>query len=403
MPIHRILSFLLIPVFFFTTTTNCIAQNADQKTVMLILGSANPATLKKRVNVAVRLYYSTIQFDRIIVSGGCGAHSSSICEASRMDSLLVLHGVPTNKIFEEEKSKSTKQNYCYSKELKHSGHQLISSNNHLYVVSSHWHAIPVAACFRAAGVKNAKYHIEGAVNPYGPTDYTHIFRDCRQPNYCKAILWPHIDATYYNPTTHKTFYFIDNIYYRLTPGKGVDPGFPKKIRQYPGWPKNWNKYVDAAWYNYQTHRIYLVQGTEVASISPKVTQHKKYTDQITHYFHQWPKNWGKGFVDAAFYNPNKDELTLFKNSTYVHFSNQTMNSRSPQKVNDSFKIDLPFQWGSGDLDAAYYNSTIDSITLYRGTDYLRYSSVSGSFKAKFPQHTPLPWPTKLWEVKPRTN
>jgi hypothetical protein len=393
----------MTPFLFFTIKSVSFAQVSSGKTDMLILGSANPSTLNHRVNVAVRLYNSKIQFDRIIVSGGCGAHSSSICEASRMDSLLILNGVPKDKIFKEEKSKTTKQNYCYSKKLKYHGHKLINPDDHLYVVSSHWHAVPVAACFRAEGVKDAKFHIEGDINPYGPVDYTHIYKDCRQPNYCKAILWPQVDAAYFNPETNKIYYFVDNIYYRLTPGKGIDAGYPKRISQYPGLPENWKDHVDAAYYNSQNHHIYLIQGTEIVGISLKKNLQKGNPEQIAHYFQNWPKSWSTGAIDAAFYNTDKNEVILFKNSTFAHISNRKMKAVFPKSIKNSYFLTLPFQWGSGDLDAAWYNSKTDSTTLYRGTDYLRYNSQKSTISKKYPKHTSLPWPSKIWGAKPRTN
>jgi hypothetical protein len=398
------LFYAIICIFFtFADNSPTFAQTKSSDTVMLILGSANPKILHQRVNVAVRLYNSKIKFDRIIVSGGCGAHSSSICEASRMDSLLALNGVPKNKIFKEEKSKTTKQNYCYSKDLKYHGHKLINPDDHLYVVSSHWHAIPVAACFRAAGIKDAKYHIEGDINPYGPADYTHIFKDCCQPNYCEAILWPQVDAAYFNPVTNKIYYFVDNIYYRVTPNQGVDAGYPKKINHYPDWPRRWDEHVDAAWYNSRNHHVYLINGTEIVGISPKDTLKKATPEQTSHYFHHWPKSWNAETIDAAFYNPVKNELALFKNAAFLRISKQKIEAGFPKKIKKSYSIALPFQWDSGNLDAAWYRSKTRTTTLYRGTDYLQYNSRNASISQKYPKHTPLPWPSEIWGAKPRTN
>lgn len=403
MTLRRILCSLMLPVFFFTVIPISFAQVNSGETVMLVLGSANPSTLHQRVNVAVRLYDSEIKFDKIIVSGGCGAHGSSICEAGRMDSLLVLNGVPEHKIFKEEKSKTTKQNYCYSKDLKRNGHKLIQPSDHLYVVSSHWHAIPVAACFRAEGVEDTKFHIEGNIDPYGPTDYTHIFKACRQPNYCKAILWPKVDAAYYNSSTQKIYYFVDNVYYRLTPGKGVDEGFPKRISRYPGWPKSWNKHVDAAWYNPKLHTINLVQGTQIAVISADGSLKADSPDQLSNFFNNWLSSWSAGYIDAAFYSNDTNKLILFKNTTFAIASNQEIETGFPKDITKDYPANLPFQFGSGNLDAAYYNSATDSTTLYRGTDYLRYTRDNPEINSKYPEHTPLPWPADIWGAKPQTN
>src|SRR5690606_41517737 len=64
-------------------------------TIMLVLGSDNPEILTHRTEVAYRLYRLQ-PFDKIVVSGGCAAHASSICEASMMhDQLLATDGPRT--------------------------------------------------------------------------------------------------------------------------------------------------------------------------------------------------------------------------------------------------------------------------------------------------------------------
>jgi hypothetical protein len=384
------------------TNGAALAQSSSQKAVMLILGSANPHILQQRVNVAVRLYNSDITFNRIIVSGGCGAHGSSICEASRMDSLLQVNGIPARKIFKEEKSKTTKQNYCYSKSLKRDGKDLIRPDDRLYVVSSHWHAIPVASCFRAAdGITHTVYHIEGSLNPRGPVDYTHIFKDCRQPNYCRAILWPRVDAAYYNNHTNKIYYFVDNIFYRKTPGDKIDPGYPKKIEDYPGWPQNWSDHVDAAYYKPKTDRVFLLHDTQVISLTKAGKLVKGFPKKISTFYRGWTKSWGAGYVDAAYYNGAQKKGYLFKNSEYLIYRKGS--AVHPQKIKTEYAGNWLFQWGEGNIDAAFYDAKNDSISLYRGTDYLKLSSSAKTINSKYPEHTPLPWPTNIWGKRPETN
>lgn len=154
------------------------AGSNDHKTIMLILGSANKKTLEERVKLGYELYASPVSFDYIIVSGGCGAHGSDICEATEMAAYLEEKGVPAGKIYKEERSKSTVQNYCYSRQLKkEGGTRLINPNDTLYVVSSHWHAIPVAARFSTYDSVQAYYYIKGDLFPKetDKVDYTNIF------------------------------------------------------------------------------------------------------------------------------------------------------------------------------------------------------------------------------------
>lgn len=153
-------------------------ERADPKTIMLILGSANKKTLEERVKLGCELYGSPVSFDYIIVSGGCGAHGSTICEASEMAAVLKDKGVPANKIYKEERSKSTVQNYCFSRALKkEDGSRVINPGDTLYVVSNHWHAIPVAARFTTNDSVRAYYYIRGNILPSetDKVDYTNIY------------------------------------------------------------------------------------------------------------------------------------------------------------------------------------------------------------------------------------
>src|SRR5699024_4070673 len=80
---------LLLGMLILSGSNLAKAQHNDEQhdSVMLILGSANPQTLQHRIEVGVSLYNSGVDFDRVVVSGGSGAHDSAICEASSMDSL----------------------------------------------------------------------------------------------------------------------------------------------------------------------------------------------------------------------------------------------------------------------------------------------------------------------------
>ena len=145
---------------------------------MLVLGSANKATLMERVEIAAELYQGQPDFDYIIVSGGCGAHNSSICEATEMFNLLVEAGVPADKIFKEEKSKTTVQNYVYSRKLRNrQGKQIIQPGDQLVVVSNHWHAMSVAARLSEHDGVEAEYFIKGNIKPKkdDKADYSNIY------------------------------------------------------------------------------------------------------------------------------------------------------------------------------------------------------------------------------------
>src|SRR5690606_7783881 len=115
--------------------------------------------------------------DRIIVSGGCGAHNSAICEASIMAETLIKRGVDKRKIFKEENAKTTVQNYVFSRTLcDEKGEQIIQPKDTVFVVSNHWHAMSVAARFEKYDNVVAYYHIQGNIKPKAndKTDYVGI-------------------------------------------------------------------------------------------------------------------------------------------------------------------------------------------------------------------------------------
>lgn len=163
------------------------AQTSQSRTGILILGASHHPTLSDRVNSGYQLFKALNKVDYIIVSGGCDAHNSGFCEASRMEALLLAKGVSETLIFKEEQSKSTYQNYCYSRRLKNKdGNNIIQQGDTLYVVSNHWHAIPVAARFRRDDKVHAQYYIRGAMTPTDTdkVNYTNIYSDKISDSIC---------------------------------------------------------------------------------------------------------------------------------------------------------------------------------------------------------------------------
>ncbi len=175
---------------------------------MLVLGSSNPATRAERIALACSLIKkNNVHFDKIILSGGCGAHGTdkSNCEATDMERLLeaacgsYISGI---RIYKEEKSGTTVQNYCFSRALTVEGQKLINKEDTLYVISSHYHALSVAACFKNDGVDAHYYYTcenslyDGIAPPPGTVvistmpcyrDYTGIAQRCVKPDWCVEL------------------------------------------------------------------------------------------------------------------------------------------------------------------------------------------------------------------------
>ena len=182
----KILSFLVVYLLFWSTFT-LHAQSYTSKKGILILGSDKISTLTERVNAGFHLFQIEKPMDYIIVSGGCNAHHSNICESQMMKNLLIEKGIPSEMIFEEGESKNTIQNYCFSRRLlDDEGTRLIQPHDTLFIVSNHWHAIPVAARFSKYDKVIAKYYIVGNLvpNQEDKVNYTGIMSDLDSECYC---------------------------------------------------------------------------------------------------------------------------------------------------------------------------------------------------------------------------
>jgi hypothetical protein len=173
--------------------------------VMLVLGSKDPMVRKTRVALARDLLQrQDLHFDKVVLSGGCGAHGTDMtnCEASDMEQLLKEacgDDIADISVYKEESSGSTVQNYCNSRNLEDDGEKVIRKGDSLYVVSSHYHALSVAACFKNDGVDAHYYYICGgslyegvapsleemaAANDPCFQDYTGIADNCGNADWC---------------------------------------------------------------------------------------------------------------------------------------------------------------------------------------------------------------------------
>jgi hypothetical protein len=207
------ISIILFMLYSLSVLSSCVNINratigkAETKhVIILVLGSNDPSTRATRVALACNLLNrGDIRFNRIILSGGCGAHGTneSNCEASDMERLLKTDcrdGVSGIDIYKEERSGSTIQNYCFSRKIEAYGKKLIEKGDTLYVVSSHYHALSVAACFMNEGV-NACYYYTCNGNLYEGTppsletfaasadpcfrDYAGIAQNCGATDWCE--------------------------------------------------------------------------------------------------------------------------------------------------------------------------------------------------------------------------
>lgn len=374
-----ILFTILMPLHFTNAKTNINTP----KNIILILGSDDIKTLRKRVNIGARLYNTSSNFDYVIVSGGCGAHKSKICEATEMASLLVEKGIPEYKIIKEEKSQNTVQNYIYSRNLKdHNGVKYINPQDSLYVVSNHWHAISVAARFNTYDNVNAVYHIEGSIipSPKDKVDYVDIFyKNDDNGDFIRRGLWPSVQSSYsiykYGENSNRELlnYFVTDTLLTFHFFKDSDLILSTN-KVLPSLSDDWIRDIDASFYNPIENKVYLFNQNKMTRFTPNSTAlDKGYPMIISDWIENLSSYWKHGYIDAAFFNPTNKRICLFKGDEYLEVStNGKVIKGFPQKIRNVF-TNWPFEWGSGDIDAAHYSNIDQKIYLYRNRQFIRLS------------------------------
>ena len=334
---------------------------AEHKNILLLLGSANPEVLARRVDVAAQLYQIR-PMDAIVVSGGCGAHGSNICEASSMALQLTSKGVPAKLIFKEENSKTTVQNYIFSRRLKNNdGERIIQPGDTVYVVSDHWHAISVAARLEKYDGVIAKFFIEGAIQPKKEDrlDYAAIFNGYTDNHLftlkgtwlTPEVVWTKKDSLCYltqdiiyttdiaNTTfsitpVQKLFPFLKNssefnppvfiddlsVWYILFEGlcrKVLKKDF-KVLQEQP--IKEWLALPESLnWSNFNTGYIQgetlVLIGNEKMVLAEKKGKQFLYAQETLpqQYYVNWPYSWGKGNLSAARLLPADNKVIFYRN------------------------------------------------------------------------------------------
>lgn len=334
---------------------------AEHKNILLLLGSANPEVLARRVDVAAQLYQIR-PMDAIVVSGGCGAHGSNICEASSMALQLTSKGVPARLIFKEENSKTTVQNYIFSRRLKNNdGERIIQPGDTVYVVSDHWHAISVAARLEKYDGVIAKFFIEGAIQPKKEDrlDYAAIFNGYTDNHLftlkgtwlTPEVVWTKKDSLCYltqdiiyttdiaNTTfsitpVQKLFPFLKNssefnppvfiddssVWYILFEGlcRKVSKKDFKVLQEQP--IKEWLALPESLnWSNFNTGYIQgetlVLIGNEKMVLAEKKGKQFLYAQETLpqQYYVNWPYSWGKGNLSAARLLPADNKVIFYRN------------------------------------------------------------------------------------------
>lgn len=177
-------------------------------------------------------------------------------------------------------------------------------------------------------------------------------------------------------TLAKIYIFHGDEYVRHSFGRGPDPTYPKKIREFwSGWPSTWHPVsVDAALYYPGNNRFYLFHGDEYVRHAygqgPDLTYPKKIQDSWS----GWPSSWGPTVrINAAFYYPGNDKFYIFHGDEYVrHSYGQGPDLGYPKKIREVWS-GWPDSWTDPYVQAALYDPANDKIYLFQNDDYVRHS------------------------------
>lgn len=382
-------------------------NNANPKTIMLILGSGNLKTSVERAELGFDLYSSNKNFDYIILSGGCGAHNSGICEASVMADILIEKGVPEALIFKEEKSRNTAQNYCYSRELTdEDGRRLINKGDRLFVVSNHWHAISISGCFNDKDLVNSSYYVAGNLlpKPTQKTDYNGIYENCmRDSLFCKSVLWPRIDAAYSSKNSHNKYNIAPSVFYlddvainrNSSDSENNTVASPLRIL-----PTLWSSDIQASYYNKYEDLVYIFKKQQVLAIHrPSSNVQKGYPKNLADLFTNLPDGWQVGNLDAAFFDSKNKKAYFFKADKVLianYKKNRLLTVDGVQNIVTLVK-NWPFDWSSGNIDAAHFVEKNNEVIFYRGQDQMTLNITEGQWQIiKGPEKVELEWPVEIW-------
>ncbi|HLS38245.1 MAG TPA: YdcF family protein, partial [Sphingobacterium bovisgrunnientis] len=355
---------LFVCLLILSSLNNSIASNP--KTIMLVLGSSNPEILASRIQIANRLY-KVQQIDKIIVSGGCGAHKSSICEASIMFDGLVKLGVESSKIYKEENAKTTVQNYVFSRTLKDEhGKNIIQQGDTVFVVSNHWHAVSVAARLKKYDSVHAKFFIEGDISPKenDKLDYVSIFNgELDNEKFIRNALWLTPQASW--QIKDNTYYLMDSLVYETNDGKVVNTSNRNQVFNDPRFKDN-----KGAWSFIENGNTWFIKVSDKIYVVDKSNMKIKNIFSWDNFVYNMPDSWKINSFNGGLIVD--DKLILFSNDA-VLVATKKDDKFVFQKEGEAAKIftNWPFSWGKSNVAGVYGQTNNQEIHLYRNREYLK--------------------------------
>ncbi len=149
-------------------------------------------------------------------------------------------------------------------------------------------------------------------------------------------------ATYWSPD-RKAYFFKGDKCIKFTPGTGVDGGYPKAINsEWIGWPADFNNGIDAALFYHTYNKAFFFKGDKYIRYAPGVGVDPGYPKPIKDNWGGLPADFNAG-IDAAIFWAPKDKVYFFKGDKYCRYTPTVgMDAGYPRNIKDWRSMDGKF-------------------------------------------------------------
>jgi hypothetical protein len=157
-----------------------------------------------------------------------------------------------------------------------------------------------------------------------------------------------IDATLWSEPNQKIYFFKGDKYIRVDPNSGwnVDAGYPKPIAgNWPGFPADFANGVDAALNSVPNKKMYFFKGNQYIRVDPNNGWQVDpgYPKPIAGNWPGFPADFAKG-VDAAEWSETNKRIYFFKGTRYIRvnpYNNWNVDGGYPRYINSNWRIPFP--------------------------------------------------------------
>ena len=168
--------FILVESIMVLYPKHDLDTKCDYIIVLVALVNKNKISqsLKERLDSCVEYLYLTHDNPKIIVSGGQG-RGENISEASAMKSYLLSKGIDEKNIIMEDKSRTTKENFCFSKKIIEGDSHKKIENLNIKVITTDFHTLRSKIISKSVGYTNTTFYTSSSNGALFILNYTREF------------------------------------------------------------------------------------------------------------------------------------------------------------------------------------------------------------------------------------